>query len=67
MTLVIKQHKNENYYISMGYEKNNTITVEACPIIDENTCGYPIKKITYAINDEKNALATFNRYVKKYT
>ena len=68
MSLVIKKHKNENYYISMSYE-DNLIVVQVCPIVNDDfcTCGYPIKKMTYTPNDKRNANATFNRYIKNYT
>ena len=67
MTFVTKQHKNDNYYISMSYE-GNLIIVQVCPLIksDYCTCGYPIKKMTYGVHERKNALATYNRYIKNY-
>lgn len=67
MTMTIKSHKNDNHYISMEWDKNNIYVVQVCPIIDENLCGYPIRKMTYAINEKAKAQNTFNRYVKKYT
>lgn len=67
MTMTIKSHKNENYYISLEWGKNNIYIVQACPIIDENRCGYPIREMTYSINEKAKAYNTFNRYVKKYT
>lgn len=66
MTTIIKSHKNDNYYISLELDKRNIYTVQACPRINENLCGYPEREITYPINEKKKALATYNRYVKKY-
>lgn len=65
MTFVEKQHANKNYYISLEYE-NNCIIVQVCPRHDENLCGYPIRKMTYSINEKEKANATFKRYIKKY-
>ena len=66
MTMNIKQHKNNNYYITMEWDKSNIYIIQVCPIIDENLCGYPIREMTYALNEKQKALATFNRYIKKY-
>lgn len=69
MTLVEKSHKNENYYITvevqMGWH-TPYYEVQVCPRISDCECGYPIKKITYCLNDKKKAYATFNRYKRKY-
>lgn len=69
MTLVIKQHKNNNYYISLEitirYERSIYL-VQVCPLYDENMCGYPIREMTYSIDEKKKALATFNRYKRNY-
>ena len=65
MTLVTKQHETENYYISMSYE-DNLIVVQVCPKFDKNLCGFPIRKMIYNTNEEKQANNTFNRYIKKY-
>jgi hypothetical protein len=65
MTVTIKEHITDNYYITMEWEKSNIYIVQACPIIG-NLCGYPEKQMIYSINEKKNALATFNRYKKKY-
>lgn len=66
MTVTIKQHTTKNYYITMEWDKRNIYVVQVCPIIDENLCGYPIREMTYSINEKQKAIATFNRYKKKY-
>lgn len=65
MSLVEKQHTNDNYYISLEV-KNNCYVVQVCPRINENLCGYPIREMTYTINEKEKANSTFKRYVKKY-
>ena len=75
MTLVIKQHTENDFYVTLELDKGGLYTankqkfiyvVEVCPIHKNNMCGYPIRKMTYAYNDKKKAEATFRRYVKKY-
>lgn len=69
MTIVIKQHKNNDYYISLSTENRYGIDiyiVQVLPCIDKARCGLPITEITYPIKDRKKALATYRRYVKKY-
>ena len=66
MTMTIKSHKNDNYYITLEWSKNNIYVVQVCPIISENLCGYPIREITYPINEKNKANNTYNRYIKKY-
>lgn len=69
MTTVIKQHTNDNCYISLSIETrygNNIYIVQVCPCFDDNRCGYPIRKKTYPINEKEKAYATYRRYVKKY-
>lgn len=69
MTMSIRQHTNENYYIVLevdfGYY-GPYYNVEVCPRISECECGYPIKKMTYPITEEKKAKETFNRYKRLY-
>ena len=67
MTTVIKSHKNQRYYICIELSKDNLYTVSACPLYDTHYCGYPIREMIYPLNERKQALATYNRYVKKYT
>ena len=69
MSVVERIHINNNYYITLEITErhnNNIYVVQVCPRIDENLCGYPIRKITYSINEKSKANNTFNRYVKKY-
>ena len=69
MTSVIKQHTNNNYYISLEIKMRNEriiYEVQVCPLYSENMCGYPIREISYPMNEKKKALATFNRYKRKY-
>ena len=65
MTFVIKQCKNDLYYISMKYD-GGVYIVEVSPRFSDDMCGYPIRRITYPLSDEKNARATFNRYKRQY-
>lgn len=66
MTIIKKQYKNKNYYITMEWDKNNIYIVEVCSRIDENLCGYPIKKMIYSLNELEKANNTYKRYIKKY-
>ena len=67
MSVILKQHKTDNYYIYVestiryGVE---VLEVAACPIYGDY-CGYPVNNMTY-YDDRKNAMATYRRYVKKY-
>lgn len=54
MTLAIKQHKENGYYVIFEWDKSNVYRVAVCPCYDENRCGYPINEMTYSINDKKN-------------
>ncbi len=65
MTLQIKSFKTDKWYISMDYEKEGVIVVQACPIYGD-LIGYPHAKMTYPLNDRKNANATYRRYIKRY-
>lgn len=70
MTTTILHHSTNGYYITLSIETRvygNVYVVEACPFIGEHLCGYPERQMTYNINDEKKAKATFKRYCKKYT
>lgn len=69
MTVVEKSHKNNNYYITLEINErygNYYYTVQACPMIGEHLCGYPVKEMTYAMSEKNKAINTYNRYVKKY-
>ena len=66
MTLAIKQHKENGYYVLMEWDKTNVYRVAVCPCYDGNMCGYPINERIYGLNEKKNAEATFRRYVRKY-
>ena len=70
MTILEKKHTNKSFHITMEIDKKNEnlfYVVEVCPLINENLCGYPIKKMIYSLSEKKKANNTFNRYVKKYT
>lgn len=73
MTLGIKQHKENGYSISMcwekGYNNGGYYVVQVCPCYNNGKfeyCGYPERKMIYSLNEEKKAIATYNRYVRKY-
>lgn len=69
MTTVIKQYKNNNYYITLEIKNRYDIAVyvvQVLPCFDKSRCGYPISEISYPIKDRKKALATYRRYIKKY-
>ena len=67
MTLTIKQHKNNNYYISMEFvTHNNCFNVSVYPLIDTNMCGYPVREMWYSYGEKAKAQRTFNRYKKTY-
>ena len=69
MTITEKNHTNENYYISLEIKTNHNMNhyeVSVHPILNECECGYPIKSISYSMDEKKKANATFNRYKKIY-
>lgn len=69
MTLVEKSHTNENYYITVEIQFGRAgpyYSVQVCPRIGDCECVYPIRDMTYCINEKKKAYATFNRYKRKY-
>jgi hypothetical protein len=66
MTLAIKQHTENGYYVLMEWDKTNVYHVEVCPCLNDNMCGYPINEMYYTMEEKKKAEATFRRYVKKY-
>lgn len=69
MTVVVRSHQNENYSISLAIEQGYYgpyYSVQVCPRISYCECGYPIRDMSYPINDKKRANATFNRYKRKY-
>lgn len=65
MTMVKKQYTNKNYYICFELE-NNCYIVSVCPLINDNLCGYPIKKMVYSIGEIEKANRTYKRYIQKY-
>lgn len=69
MTVCTNSHTENGYYVTMEIERrynHDVYVVKVCPCIDEFRCGYPIKEITYPINDQKKAYATYKRYINKY-
>ncbi len=65
MTFVEMQHTNNNYHIEMLYEFG-LFYVRVCPMND-SLCSYPIAQTFYTKDEKKKAIATFKRYVKKYS
>ena len=68
MTVCIENHKTDDYYISLEVTRryNREIyMVQVCPRIDECRCGYPIREMTYSMQDEKKARATYRRYIRE--
>jgi hypothetical protein len=69
MTTTVKSYTNENYYVSLEIKtsyNSNYYEVSVCERIGECECGCPINSITYSMEEKAKALATFNRYKKKY-
>ena len=69
MTVIVKQYENENYYISLEITTryNRSIyLVQVYEMTNGEPNGYPIKEISYPINEKQKALATYRRYIKKY-
>lgn len=66
MTTIIKQHETKTHCITLEAE-GNLLIVEACPFCGDHICGYPTSRMTYHYTEEKKAVATFKRYIKKYT
>ena len=69
MTINIMKHKTDKYYIYMeaGFTERGTYyEVAVCPMLEDHMCGYPIRNMIYTSSEEKQAKATFRRYVKKY-
>ena len=69
MTTVIDSHTSANYYIVL--ELRNSVCgpyyrVQVCPRTGECTCGYPIRGMSYTLDEKEKARATFRRYKKKY-
>lgn len=66
MTKNLKQHTENGYYVILEWDKANVYRVAVFPLQNKHLCGYPVKEMTYSINDKKNAEATYRRYVRKY-
>jgi hypothetical protein len=69
VTTVERSYTNNNYHITLEIDERygrNYYTVQACPMIGEHLCGYPVRQMTYAMNEKSKAINTYNRYVKKY-
>ena len=69
MTVVVKQHTGNSYYVSMSIERrcgNEVYVVQVCPCYKDGTCGHPEREMTYSLYAKRNADATYRRYVKNY-
>ena len=69
MTTVVLKRNTANHYITMSLELRTygaVYVVAVCPMIGEHLCGHPIREMVYSINEEEKAVATFNRYCRKY-
>lgn len=65
MTTIIKSHITNDYYITLSIDTryySPVYSVEICPRTGAASCGYPIRSMTYPLNEQKKALATYNRY-----
>lgn len=69
MTTVVKKHASDNYHIVMEIKLTETggyYVVQACPRVSNDLFGFPVRRMVYALNEKKNAEATFRRYKKAY-
>lgn len=69
MTVTLRQHKGNGYYVSLEQIFINdgiVLVVQACPTFGEQLCGYPEREMIYPLAEEKKAIRTYKRYVKKY-
>ena len=66
MTQVIKQHTENGYYVVLEWVKVDIYKVEVCPCYSNGMCGYPVREMVYPLGEKKKAVATYNRYVRKY-
>lgn len=70
MTVTIKQHKTDDYYVTLEIENrygNNIYVVQVCPCYkNSDLCGYPIRENSYSSTEKQKALATYRRYIKRY-
>ena len=69
MTVTLRQHKGNGYYVSLEQIFINdgiVLVVQACPTFGEQLCGYHEREMRYPLAEEKKAIRTFKRYVKKY-
>lgn len=69
MTVTLRQHEGNGYYVSLEQILTNNgivLVVQACPAFEEQLCGYPEKEMRYPLAEEKKAIRTYKRYVKKY-
>ena len=70
MSTVIKHCSVNGFYICLEVRFEGMYiyyNVEVCIEHFKGICGSPINQVTYNINNRKNALRTYNRYVKKYS
>ena len=68
MSVILRKHTTANYYIYLELTRRydrEIYTVAVCQCYS-NGCGYPIRTMTYPANEEKKAIATYKRYIKKY-
>ena len=68
MSVCIDSYEGNGNYCELSIERaynKNFYRIHICKVFNTYV-SYPFKSITYSINDEKKAKATFKRYVKKY-
>ena len=69
MTVTVLQHEGNGYCVSLEQILKNhgiVLVVQACPKVGEQLYGYPEIEMSYPLAEEKKAIRTYKRYVKKY-
>ena len=69
MTVTLRQHEGNGYYVSLEQILTNNgivLVVQVCPAFGEQLYGYHEKEMRYPLAEEKKAIRTYKRYVKKY-
>lgn len=67
MSVTIKQHEENGYYISLEIERRWDMNVYTVSAWYEVGGQYNLeRKISYAMHEKEKALRRFNAYVKRY-